>query len=156
MTQHITQNDLVGKDKKELREIAASLNIQTVDGRTSEDNLIKEILRHVQPKHVLKDGDTEPHASQKTVTPAKIYTEEEVKKIIKPFTDKGMEAKFKDDTWHFRYKGREDSGHMSTELRVIRMKAENVSRGALRPKGFQDGADTSQQGKANSNFVLWG
>lgn len=74
------------------------------------------------------------HPAEKPNPALKINTEEEVREACKPFINKeGFEAIFTPETWYFRCNGAEDSGHMSTALRVIRMKAETISRGARRP-----------------------
>jgi hypothetical protein len=144
MSVTISHADLIGKDKKQLKEIAAQVGVQTIDGRSNEDTIIKEILRAVQPA---PQPDIElRHSSQKPVEKPKVHTPDEVRAKIQNFLDKeGFEAKFDDETWHFRYNGREDSGHLSTDMRVIVMKAESVARGRLSLKGFKDGKD----------FVLW-
>lgn len=70
-------------------------------------------------------------AAQPAPVEAHIHTEAEVReRCAKWFNKEGYVAKFENDTWHFKYKGAEDSGHMSAAMRVIMMKAENVSLGA--------------------------
>lgn len=81
-----------------------------------------------------KTQDTMKHESQIEKGPAKINTEEEVRQACAThFAKEGFLARFDDDNWYFSCRGAEDSGHMSVPLRVIKMKAENVSRGARSP-----------------------
>jgi hypothetical protein len=64
---------------------------------------------------------------------AKSNTEAEVREACQAFFAKpGFEAIFEGETWHFKYKGTEDTGHMSVPLRVIALKARTVSQGARR------------------------
>jgi len=140
----MNKEELQTKSLEELKDIAQKLKIK-VHHKAGTESVINQIL--AQP--VAFQSDAMQHVSQQQgPEPLKIHTEEEVRNVISRFTHKeGFEAIFRpDNTWTFRYKGREDSGHMSTPLRVIQIKAEGVSRGRLEPKGFKDGND----------FVLWG
>ena len=75
------------------------------------------------------------HPAEKKTEPAKVNTQEEVRKACeKIFQKEGYEVEFKGETWRFKYKGAEDSGHMSVPLRVIKMKAESVGHGARKPR----------------------
>lgn len=72
------------------------------------------------------------------------HDESTVRAAIAAFIDKGVIVSFNHDehTVHMSYKGREECINLSVPLRVIRMKAESVSKGRVAVKGFKDGADT--------------
>lgn len=124
---------------KETREIARKLNIK-FGPRTSEENLQALIQR--QP--IAYQNDAMAHVSQrKEPEPVHNNTQEEVEAAIAPYAKKeGFKAIFHDDnTWEFSCRGKGESGNMQIPLRVIKMKAEMVSKGANPPKGFKDGKD---------------
>lgn len=105
-------------------------------------NISEETLRarlNQQPKAVIEDALK--HPTQVVGVVDVVYnTKEEVLEVIKPFMDKGMVATFNEDehTWYFSYNGRDECGNMSAPLRVIRMKAENVSKGRLAMNAYKD------------------
>lgn len=113
---------------EELRVLAAKHEIK-VHHKLKSENIAKLIIDKVtNPQQELKH----PAAQPKQAT--KVNTEEEVRQACEKFLSKeGFIATFKEDTWNFKFAGAEDSGHMSVPLRIIRMKAENVSRGARKP-----------------------
>jgi hypothetical protein len=122
-------SELVARDVKDLRMLAAQYGIK-VHHKAKAETIAKLIVEHVteKPKESLK------HVAEKPKPAEVIHTPEEVNEVIKAFSAKeGYVVEYPgDDTWIFKYKGAEESGHMSTPLRVIRMKAESVSRGARR------------------------
>lgn len=126
--------------KQELLELARTQGLK-VHHSCKPQTIAEAIINHVtQP---VAQPQMKHPAEMPQAAPRKINTEEEVLAAIKPFMKEGFDAKFYEDgTWHFRYKGSEDSGHMSVPLRVIRMKAESVSHGARAPKMMkaEDGA----------------
>jgi len=76
----------------------------------------------------------------------KINTEDEINKVCAPYLAK---ESFRitypgDDTWIMQYVNkagrvtREESGHMSVALRVIKNKAMNVSAGPIAPRAIHD------------------
>lgn len=92
------------------------------------------IIDHVTTP-VRAQPDHMKHPAEKAQTaPLKINTPDEVREVCKQYFEKeGFEVRFReDDTWHFRYKGSEDSGHMSVPLRVMKLKAMSVAQGAHR------------------------
>lgn len=112
---------------EQLRELAVKQGV-TFHHNAKEDLLIRLILEaaNAQPDALKHPAANAPKEEMR------LNTEEEIREACKRYFEKpGFEAMFRDDdTWHFRYKGAEDSGHMSVKLRVIRMKAETVAGGA--------------------------
>lgn len=118
---------------EELRSLAAKQGIK-VHHKMKPETLAKAIAASATEPQVNKTKEQLKHTAELPKAPAKINTEEEVRDVCQKFFAKeGYEAIFKDEIWHFKYNGSEDSGHMSVPLRIIRMKAENVSRGARKP-----------------------
>jgi len=123
--------ELISRDIADLRLLAAQYGIKT-HHKAKVETIAKAIIEHITPKPV----ETLKHpAEQPSTQPINIHTEAEVLAAIAPYTKlDGFVAKFPgDDTWYFSRKGAEESGHMSCPLRVIRMKAETVSKGARKP-----------------------
>lgn len=118
------------KTLEELFAICEELGIKAHHA-SKEASLIKKI--EAQQGHRVEDAvskadDLKHKAEQPVVSEAN--TQEAVENIIEPFIDRGLKAKFLDDgTWMFRCNGAEDSGSMTMPLRLIRNKAEQVSRG---------------------------
>ncbi len=125
-------DELASRDIKDLRKLAAQYSIRT-HGRQKAETIAKLIVEHIQAK---PHGNELKHAAEKPQPrPLVVNTEAEIREVIAPFARKeGFQVEFPgDDTWIFRYKGSEESGHNSCLLRVIRMKAESVSKGARKP-----------------------
>lgn len=126
----MNREELGGKSVEELREIADKLKIK-VHHKAGAESIIGQIVS--QP--IAYQRDAMKHVAEKQEPPTFDNTEEQILDAIKSFTDKGLEVKFPGDgTWYFNFKGREECGNMQIPLRVIKSKAENVSRGALRLK----------------------
>jgi len=140
----MNREELAGKSREELVVIAATLNIKP-HHKALPETIINQIMQ--QPVAFVADAMKHP-AERAAPPPAKINTPDEVRDAIKNSVKDGFEARFLDDdqTWHFRCKGAEDSGHMSTPLRTIVQKAQIVSRGKVSLKGFKDG----------NEIVMWG
>lgn len=125
-----TREELAGKPVEELREIADKLKIK-LHHKAGPDNIIEKIV--AQP--IAYQRDAMKHVADQVAPPTFDNTEEQILDAIKPYLKEGFDVKFPGDgTWIFKYKGREESGNMHIPLRVIKGKAENVSRGALRLK----------------------
>ena len=103
-------------------------------GNPSVDTLVQKIIAHVNDPtaQIQKKAREMQHPSQVAEKKEiKWNTPEEIREAIKKQLDKdGFQALFTDETWHFKFRGAEDTGHLSVPLRVIKMKAENVSYGA--------------------------
>jgi hypothetical protein len=127
-------DELKSRDVKDLRVLAAQYGIKT-GPRSKAESIAKLIFEFVanKPKEQV---ESLKHPAEINKLPEVIHTQEEVEEVIKAFASKdGFEAKYlPDNTWIFKYKGAEESGHMSCPLRVIRMKAESVSHGARKVK----------------------
>lgn len=125
-----TREELTGKSVDELREIAAKLKIK-VHHKAGAESIIGQIV--AQP--VAYQRDAMEHVATTPLAPTFDNSEEEVLSAVQSYIDKGLVVKFPgDSTWHFSFKGREECGNMQIPLRIIKNKAENVSRGALRVK----------------------
>lgn len=144
---------LQGKNVDELREIAKALKIKP-HPRAKADTLISQILQ--QP--VAYQNKAMEHKAQETAKPVHNNTPEMVLDAIKVFAAKeGFVADFPDDgTWVFKYKGAEDSGNLSIPLRLIKQKAESVSRGRRAPIGAPRDTFDPIVGKGYANTVLMG
>ena len=103
-------------------------------GNPSPKTLAQKIVAHVHDPsaNIHKKAKEMQHVSQVAEKKeAKWNTPEEIREAVKKQLDKeGFEAVFTDETWHFKFRGCEDTGHLSVPLRVIKMKAENVGYGA--------------------------
>lgn len=146
--------DLSTFTKEELLNLAEKLNIKP-HHKANEETIIKQIMQ--QPMARIEGAIN--GKIEKVAVVSYTNTKEQVLEAIKKFTDKdGFEHRFADDnTWHFKYKGAEDSGTMSMPLKTIVMKAESVSRGAKRllahdASMFEPGNQTGS--KAYTNNVL--
>lgn len=119
----------------ELRQIAMTQGLtphHAMKAQTVAKMILDKIANPVKQSETLKHPAEQP--IKKDAVP---HTEDEVRKACAPYiTKEGFEAKFLDDqTWHFKFKGAEDSGHMTVPLRAIRMKAEMVAQGRRVPMG---------------------
>lgn len=132
MTNHIESIRAMAAEGKrdELVQLAISQGLPKPHHKAKPETIAELIINHVtQPP---KSPEMLHPAEKPQAAPAKIHTPDEVREACKAYFDKpGFEAIFnEDDTWHFKCRGAEDSGHMSCALRVIKMKAETVSHGA--------------------------
>ena len=125
-------DELKSRDIKDLRILAAQYGIKT-HHKAKAESVAKLIVEHITVKP--QQPDLKHPAEKPVEKKLVVHTEEQVREVIAPFANKeGFRAEFyPDNTWFFHYKGAEESGHMSCALRVIRMKAESVSRGARKP-----------------------
>lgn len=137
-------NKLVADGNRDaLVQLAISQGIAKVHPRAKCETIARQIADKISapPVQQLKHP-----AEQQTAPVLPMNTEADVRRACKQYFEKeGFEAIFRDDdTWHFRYRGAEDSGHMSVLLRVIRDKAMVVAGGARRlvtdSKNFDDNA----------------
>lgn len=123
------------KTRAELLEICANLNIKA-HHKAKDETLIERILS--QPVAYQNEA-MRPAADR--IAPDHDNTPDQVLEAIKTYAAKdGFKANFNEDqsTWHFSYRGREDSGTLKMPMKVIVMKAEQVSRGALHPPMDKD------------------
>lgn len=113
----------------DLRKMAAQYSIRVHPRHSAESiaTMIKE--------QIMKPANMQ-HVAERPKAPTHISTENEVNEAIKGFVEKkGLEVVYPgDDTCIFKCKGAEESVHLSTPLRVIKMKAETVSHGARKPR----------------------
>lgn len=116
---------------EELRTLAAQHGIKP-HHKAKPETLAKQIIdKVVNPAPKKQEMQ---HPAQKPAAAPVINTEEQVREACKAyFSREGYEVTFTGETWHFKYAGAEDTGHMSVPLRIIRMKAESVARGARKP-----------------------
>lgn len=114
----------------ELRQLAITQGLKP-HPRAKAMTLAQAIIDHVTQPPALKEMT---HPAERPQAAIAMNTEAEVRAACAEYFNKqGYEAIFRDDdTWHFRYKGAEDSGHMSVLLRVIKLKAMTVAQGAHR------------------------
>lgn len=132
-------NNLNSLSIDELRLVADKLKIK-YHHLAKEETLIKLINQQNESRI----EDAMKHPAQVEVQPVKYNTQEEILKAVEKYIEKGVQVDFDeaDNTWTFRYNGREECGNMSVPIRTIVQKADNVSKGKLMPRGFRDGKDT--------------
>jgi hypothetical protein len=143
-------DELKSRDIADLRKLAAQYGIRT-HHKQKPETIAKLIVEFVANKPT---GEQLKHpAEQPQKEPLKINSEDEIRATIARQLEKpGFTADFPgDDTWLFRCRGAEEAGHMSVPLRVIRSKAESVSRGAISPRGI---VDNKINPTANSGLVM--
>lgn len=124
--------ELKSRDVKDLRKLAAQYSIKTHPKHKAE-TIAKMIVEHITAK---PHGQELKHVAEASKSPMVVHSEDDVRQAIGVYAKRdGFTAEFPgDDTWIFKCKGAEESGHMSAALRVIRMKAESVSVGARKPR----------------------
>lgn len=125
-------NELLARGQPELRQLAAKYGIKTHHKHTAE-TIAKLIVEHIA-KPPVQPVESMKHVAELAVTPNVVHSEEQVRETIKAYAGKdGFFLNFPgDDTVIMRYKGAEESIHLSAALRVIKMKADSVSKGARR------------------------
>lgn len=144
--------DFEGKSLSELRQIALAVGVK-VHPRAKEPRLIEQIMMMAMVPQ--KPPGTEMmHKAAVPAAPAVENTQEDVEKAIKNFSSKeGFHAQFPGDgTVIFKYKGCEDSLHMSVPLRVIAQRAESVSKGRRSPRSM--GTDNTYPGSYSDNILV--
>lgn len=151
----MTLEALKGKSLDELRAIATKIGI-VPHYRAKPETLMRQILEKslVQPT----PPKTMEHKAEAPAKPVHNNTPEDVLEAIKMFTAKeGFKADFPGDgTWIFKYKGAEESGNLAIPLRVIKIKAENVSRGRRAPIAMPSETFDNAVAKGYANTVLMG
>lgn len=143
-------DELKSRDIKELRKLAAQYGIKT-GPRSKADSIAKKIFEFVA--NPPKVEATKHPAEQKAPEPTSINTEDQVREAVKLCLEKPtFIAEFPgDNTVIFRYRGAEESIHLSTVLRVIKSKAEGVARGATALRGLKD---NPLNATSNSGIVM--
>lgn len=92
------------------------------------------ILAQINQQPIAMKRDVMRHEAEAPATPEMTNSEEDVRTAIAQHLEKdGYKATFPgDNTVILEYKGAQESCNLSIPLRVIKMKAETVARGALR------------------------
>lgn len=132
-------DDLVKRgEQKELMQLAVSQGLSP-HHRCAPETIAKMIMDNmVNPVPTVKHQEETSKIIDVKKEP-KLNTEDEIRIACKKYFDKqGFVAEFTDETWHFKCRGAEDSGHLTVPLRVIVMKAEMVSYGRRSPMGLTD------------------
>lgn len=144
-------DELKSRDIKELRLLAAQHGIKT-GPRSKAETIAKQIVEAItitpqNVEQVLRHPAEEPRPA------VNLNDEETIRETLKTIIAKpGFTIEFPgDNTCIFKCRGAEESIHMSSPLRVIKSKAEGVSRGATRPRGF---LDKQTNPTANSGIVM--
>lgn len=142
--------ELCARDVKDLRQLAAQYGIKT-GPRSKAETIAKAIVEFVTNKP--KQTEMKHPAEQPAPVEAVLNTEEQIRTAIARQLEKpGFTATFMpDDTVIFRCRGAEESIHMASILRVIKSKAESVSRGATALRGIKD---DKLNPTANSGLVM--
>lgn len=134
----------MAKATNEQKEIAKKLNIK-FHPNISAANL----QARIEQQPIAYKRDAMKHVSQTPTAPVFDNTVEQVEEAIKEYTTKGLKATFPGDgTWQFSFRGAEECGNLKIPLRVIVMKAANVSKGARLLKTM--GKDGTYKGYADT------
>lgn len=125
-----SSQELAQMPREKLVEIANTLKIK-VHHKAKPETIIHQIMQ--QP--VAYRNEAMSHPADATTAPVVTNTVEQVQTAIATYAAKeGFSATFPDDgTWVFSCKGASESGNLSIPLRIIKQKAESVSRGARVP-----------------------
>ena len=97
------------------------------------------------------------HAAEKPVAPVVKHTAEEVEAAIASIKARvpAFQASYTEDNWHFKCNGVEEVGNLAIPLRVIVMKAGNVSKGRRVMRRLSDFGDiVNSPNNAYTNSVL--
>lgn len=123
---NFTLEQLMTQTDDQVRSIALSLNIKP-HPRAKKETIARQIIQ--QPS--AQQSEAMKHVAELPQAAPDMNTPEQVTAAIAKYAKEGFEVKFLDNnsTWNFKYKGAEDSGHMSTKLRLIVQRAEYVSKG---------------------------
>lgn len=127
-------SELVSRPVADLRLLAAQYGIKT-HHKAKAETIAKLIVEHIsKPKAEMLHP-----AEVKSQEPPPVHTEEAVRAKLKTLAEKqGFTMEFPgDDTVIFKYRGAEESVHLSTIMRVIVNKAQNVSMGARNPRAIK-------------------
>jgi len=113
-------------DRAEAVELATKLGI-----KVHHNAKLETILMQINQQPQAFQNDAMKHVAESPVEPVHVNTPEVVNEAIAAYLAKpGFEAIYREDnTWNFKCRGAEDSGNLSIPLRIIKMKAESVSRG---------------------------
>ena len=142
--------ELKAMDIVALREIAKRHNVP-VHHASGAEKIAKAIMEKMFE-------DTKPkiepeHPLVKPAAPTYHNTEEQVREAVATIVGKeGYTVQFPgDNTVIFRFKGAEESCNLDIPLRIIKMKAQNVSRGRIAPRSL--GTDGQYKGYADTILV---
>lgn len=124
---------LITRDIKDLRILAAQYGIKT-HHKAKTETVAKLIVEHIATPPV-KPVDALKHVAEAPKPALVIHSEEAVRELLAKYLEKeAFTLTFPgDDTLIMRCRGCEESIHMSALLRVIKLKADTVSRGARKP-----------------------
>lgn len=129
----VNLEELKSRPLNELKELALKLGI-VMDGRSSAEKFALAIVEHQSKQGFEKPQ--QPKAQEQKPMVKHSNTKEQVMEALNPLLAKKPEfqALFPtNDTWHFKYKGAEESGNLNIPLKIILRQAEMVARGARRP-----------------------
>lgn len=121
-----------------------------VHHRAGKDLIIQHIIESMKPQKQTEEAKV--MAKREKVEHHN--TKEQVEEAIKAIKDRRpqFEALYNDaeNTVHFRCAGAEECVNLDIPLRVIVMKASNVSKGKRSPRAINDGFDTIQNTPKNA------
>lgn len=144
--------------REQLLEVAGKQGMR-VHWKAKSENIIKQIMEAVLTPQ--KPAEMQ-HKAEKPAPVADHNTPEQVEAVIADIKARvpQFEAIYnsEENTWHFRCKGAEECGNLDIPLRVIKMKAQTVSRGRLQLMGLTEHFDrTAASGNSTyTNTVLAG
>lgn len=131
-------DELKSRPVEDLRLLAAQYGIKT-HHRAKAETIAKLIVEHATTP-VKPSVDAMKHPAEQTKAPPPVNTQDAVLAAVNHLVTKpGFTATFPgDDTVVFKYKGAEESVHLSTIMRVIRTRAQFVAEGAKNPRVLRD------------------
>lgn len=137
----VNLNNLRDLPIEDLRVIAAQHNIP-VHHKHAKESLVDMIINKVttpppaQPQKEMQHKGEHPMKPVHNNTPLDV--EEAIARIKAKCQEKGYEFKsdydLEEGTWTFNCLGAEECGNLAIPLRIIREKAEHISKGARRPR----------------------
>lgn len=151
-------DNLKAMSKEQLRELAGKQGLK-IHHSAKPETIIKHIMEAAltpQPKPAMQ------HQAEKPQRPVDHNTQAEVEEALADIKRRIPEFKTiyneEENTVHFRCKGAEECVNLAIPLRVIKMKAQNISRGKLALIGLNDHFDRTTAGgnSAYTNTVLAG
>lgn len=130
-------NELKSRPIEDLRMLAAQYSIRTHPKHKAE-TIAKLIVEHVTNPKPAK-VEVMHHPAEAPKEPSIVHSEAEIRETLKHLLAKEtFQVTFPgDNTAIFKCRGAEESIHLSAPLRVIRSKAEGVSRGATALRGIK-------------------
>jgi hypothetical protein len=146
-------NALKDLSREQLVELAGKQGL-SVHHKAKPETIVKQIMDNTlvqQTPHNMQ------HPAEKVVAPVVKFTPEQVEEAIASIKARvpAFQSSYTEDNWHFKCNGAEEVGNLAIPLRVIVMKAGNVSKGRRMMRRLTDFGDINNSpNNAYTNSVL--